>query len=111
MLVVASALLLGSLSGAALNLVVTALGVGLVVGAHGRFGEPLTIVSSTTPVMMVALGGAFGMHIIQDLKMAVRDFSCGRSRTAEDAIAQMERAVLHELRSRAARMGAHGRPA
>ena len=64
LLVVASALLLGSLSGAALNLVVTALGVGLVVGAHGRFGEPLTIVSSTTPVMMVALGGAFGMHII-----------------------------------------------
>jgi predicted RND superfamily exporter protein len=63
-LVIASALLLGSLSGAALNLVVTALGVGLVVGAHGRFGEPLTIVSSTTPVMMVALGGAFGMHII-----------------------------------------------
>lgn len=63
-LVLASALLLGSLSGAALNLVVTALGVGLVVGAHGRFDEPLTIVSSTTPVMMVALGGAFGMHII-----------------------------------------------
>ncbi|MGH1343414.1 MAG: efflux RND transporter permease subunit [Nannocystales bacterium] len=63
-LVLASALLLGSLSGAAINLVVTALGVGLVVGAHGRFGEPLTIVSSTTPVMMVALGGAFGMHII-----------------------------------------------
>lgn len=63
-LVLASAVLLGSLSGAALNLVVTALGVGLVVGAHGRFGEPLTIVSSTTPVMMVALGGAFGMHII-----------------------------------------------
>ncbi len=63
-LVLASALLLGSLSGAALNLVITALGVGLVVGAHGRFAEPLTIVSSTTPVMMVALGGAFGMHII-----------------------------------------------
>lgn len=63
-LVLASALLLGSLSGAALNLVVTALGVGLIVGAHGRFDEPLTIVSSTTPVMMVALGGAFGMHII-----------------------------------------------
>lgn len=63
-LVITSALLLGSLSGAALNLVVTALGVGLVVGAHGRFDEPLTIVSSTTPVMMVALGGAFGMHII-----------------------------------------------
>ncbi|MBV1861138.1 MAG: MMPL family transporter, partial [Nannocystaceae bacterium] len=63
-LVLASALLLGSLSGAALNLVVTALGVALVVGAHGRFDEPLTIVSSTIPVMMVALGGAFGMHII-----------------------------------------------
>ncbi len=63
-LVIASALLLGSVGGAGLNLVVTALGVGLVVGAHGRFGEPLTIVSSTTPVMMVALGGAFGMHII-----------------------------------------------
>ncbi len=63
-LVLASALLLGSLSGAALNLVVTGLGVGLVVGAHGRFGEPLTIVSSTIPVMMVALGGAFGMHVI-----------------------------------------------
>jgi hypothetical protein len=44
--------------------VLTGLGVGLVVGAHGRFGEPFTIVSSTTPVMMVALGGAFGMHMI-----------------------------------------------
>ncbi len=63
-LVLASGLLLRSFSGAVLNLLVTGLGVGLVVGAHGRFGEPLTIVSSTTPVMMVALGGAFGMHII-----------------------------------------------
>lgn len=70
-LVLASALLLGSLSGAAINLVVTALGVGLVVGAHGRFGEPLTIVSSTTPVMMVALGGAFGMHIIAGFQRQV----------------------------------------
>ena len=63
-LVVASAALLGSATGAALNLIVTGLGVALVVGAHGRFAEPFTIVSSTTPVMMVALGGAFGMHII-----------------------------------------------
>lgn len=63
-LVVASAALLGSLTGAVLNLIVTGLGVALVVGAHGRFGEPFTIVSSTTPVMMVALGGAFGMHMI-----------------------------------------------
>ncbi len=70
-LVLTSALLLGSLSGAALNLVVTALGVGLVIGAHGRFGEPLTIVSSTTPVMMVALGGAFGMHIISGYQRQV----------------------------------------
>lgn len=63
-LVLASALLLGSLTAAGLNLVITGLGVGLIVGAHGRFGEALTIVSSTTPVMMVALGGAFGMHIL-----------------------------------------------
>lgn len=63
-LVVASALLLGSITAAGLNLVITGLGVALIVGAHGRFGEPFTIVSSTTPVMMVALGGAFGMHIL-----------------------------------------------
>lgn len=63
-LVIASALLLGSITGAALNLSITGLGVGLIVGAHGTFDEPLTIVSSTTPVMMVALGGAFGMHMI-----------------------------------------------
>jgi predicted RND superfamily exporter protein len=63
-LVVTSALLLGSATGAALNLVLTGLGIGLVVGAHGVFGEPFTIVSSTTPVLMVALGGAFGMHMI-----------------------------------------------
>jgi uncharacterized protein len=63
-LAIASALLLGSVTGAALNLLVTGLGVALVVGAHGRFDEPFTIVSSTTPVMMVALGGAFGMHVI-----------------------------------------------
>ncbi len=63
-LVVVSALLLGSTTAAVLNLLVTGLGVLLIVGAHGRFGEPFTIVSSTTPVMMVALGGAFGMHVL-----------------------------------------------
>jgi uncharacterized protein len=63
-LVVTSALLLGSATAAGLNLVISGLGVALVVGAHGRFGEPFTIVSSTTPVMMVALGGAFGMHML-----------------------------------------------
>jgi uncharacterized protein len=63
-LVVASALLLGSVTAAGLNLVLSGLGVALIVGAHGRFGEPFTIVSSTTPVMMVALGGAFGMHML-----------------------------------------------
>jgi uncharacterized protein len=63
-LVVVSALLLGSVTAAALNLVLTGLGVGLVMGAHGVFGEPLTIVSSSLPVMMVALGGAFGVHIL-----------------------------------------------
>ncbi len=63
-LLVCSALLLRSVTAALLNLVVAGLGVALVVGAHGRFGEPFTIVSGTTPVLMVALGGAFGMHII-----------------------------------------------
>ncbi len=63
-LVLASALLLGSISAAGLNLVITGLGVALIVGAHGWFDEPFTIVSSTTPVMMVALGGAFGMHVL-----------------------------------------------
>jgi predicted RND superfamily exporter protein len=63
-LVVVSALLLRSVTAAILNLLLTGLGVLLVVGAHGRFGEPFTIVSSTMPVMMVALGGAFGMHIL-----------------------------------------------
>jgi predicted RND superfamily exporter protein len=63
-LAAASALLLGSLTAAFLNLFVTGLGVGLIMGAHGVFGEPLTIVSSSTPVMMVALGGAFGVHML-----------------------------------------------
>jgi predicted RND superfamily exporter protein len=63
-LAVASALLLGSVTAAILNLLVTGLGVALIMGAHGRFDEALTIVSSSTPVMMVALGGAFGMHIL-----------------------------------------------
>ena len=63
-LTITSALLLRSLSAALMNLVVAGIGVALVVGAHGRFGEPFTIVSSTTPVLMVALGGAFGMHLI-----------------------------------------------
>lgn len=63
-LVIVSALLLGSVTAAGLNLVLTGLGVGLVMGAHGRFGEPMTIVSSSLPVMMVALGGAFGVHIL-----------------------------------------------
>src|SRR5690606_30868206 len=40
------------------------IGVGLIVGAHGVFSEPFTIVSSATPMMMVALGGAFGVHIL-----------------------------------------------
>lgn len=63
-LVVVSALLLGSLTAALLNVLVTGLGVGLIMGAHGVFGEPLTIVSSSIPVMMVALGGAFGVHML-----------------------------------------------
>jgi predicted RND superfamily exporter protein len=63
-LTLTSALLLRSFTAAVMNLLIAGLGVGLVVGAHGVFGEPFTIVSSTTPVMMVALGGAFGMHLI-----------------------------------------------
>jgi predicted RND superfamily exporter protein len=63
-LAVASMLLLGSVTAAVLNLLVTGLGVALIMGAHGRFDEALTIVSSSTPVMMVALGGAFGVHIL-----------------------------------------------
>ncbi len=63
-LVVASAFLLRSVAAAFLNLIVTGLGVALIMGAHGRFAEPFTIVSSSTPVMMVALGGAFGMHVL-----------------------------------------------
>lgn len=63
-LVLVSALLLGSVTAAALNLVLTGLGVGLVLGAHGLVGEPLTIVSSSMSVLMVALGGAFGVHIL-----------------------------------------------
>ncbi len=63
-LVLVSAILLGSLMAAVLNVLVTGLGVGLVMGAHGVFGEALTIVSSSIPVMMVALGGAFGVHVL-----------------------------------------------
>lgn len=63
-LAIASMLLLGSVTAAVLNLLVTGLGVALIMGAHGRFDEALTIVSSSTPVMMVALGGAFGVHIL-----------------------------------------------
>lgn len=63
-LAIASMLLLGSVTAAVLNLIVTGLGVALIMGAHGRFDEALTIVSSSTPVMMVALGGAFGVHIL-----------------------------------------------
>ena len=63
-LAVASAVLLASIPAAILNLLVTGLGVALIMGAHGRFDEPLTIVSSSTPVMMVALGGAFGVHML-----------------------------------------------
>lgn len=63
-LVIVSAALLGSVAAAAVSLVLTGLGVGLVLGAHGRFGEALTIVSSSMPVMMVALGGAFGVHML-----------------------------------------------
>lgn len=69
-LAVTSALLLGSVVAAILNLVLTGLGVALVMGAHGWMGEPLTIVSSTTPVMMVALGGAFGMHMLAGFQRA-----------------------------------------
>jgi len=63
-LTIASALLLRSLAAALANLLVAGLGVAMVVGAHGVFGEPFSVVSSTTPVLMVALGGAFGMHLI-----------------------------------------------
>ncbi len=63
-LVLVSGLLLRSLTAAILNVLVTGLGVALIMGAHGTFGEALTIVSSSIPVMMVALGGAFGVHVL-----------------------------------------------
>ncbi|MEZ4385047.1 MAG: MMPL family transporter [Nannocystaceae bacterium] len=63
-LVLVSGILLGSFVAAVLNVLVTGLGVGLVMGAHGVFHEALTIVSSSIPVMMVALGGAFGVHVL-----------------------------------------------
>lgn len=63
-LVIASAVLLRSVVAAILNLILAGLGVGLVMGTLGTFDEPLSIVSSTTPVMMVALGGAFGVHML-----------------------------------------------
>jgi predicted RND superfamily exporter protein len=63
-LILVSAVLLGSGVAAAINLILTGLGVGLVLGMHGRLGESLTIVSSSMPVMMVALGGAFGVHML-----------------------------------------------
>jgi len=63
-LVVASAALLASVAAAAINTIVTGLCVLLALGAHGRFDEPFTIVSSSMPVMMVALGGAFGIHVL-----------------------------------------------
>ena len=63
-LVVVSAFFLRSLTAAVINLLVTGLGVAIVMGAHGTFDEPLTIVSSSIPVMMIALGGAFGMHML-----------------------------------------------
>jgi predicted RND superfamily exporter protein len=79
-LAVASALLLGSVTAAVLNLLVTGLGVALIMGAHGRFDEALTIVSSSTPVMMVALGGAFGVHILAGYQ---RREGTSRSRASE----------------------------
>ena len=69
-LVVVSAFFLRSFAAALINLVVTGIGVGLVMGAHGRFHEPLTIVSSSIPVMMIALGGAFGMHMLAGYQRA-----------------------------------------
>ena len=69
-LVVVSAFFLRSFAAALINLIVTGIGVGLVMGAHGRFHEPLTIVSSSIPVMMIALGGAFGMHMLAGYQRA-----------------------------------------
>jgi predicted RND superfamily exporter protein len=86
-LVIVSALLLGSVTAAGLNLVLTGLGVGLVMGAHGRFGEPLTIVSSSLPVMMVALGGAFGVHILAGYQRQTRDAARARERDGPRAVA------------------------
>src|SRR5690606_15524046 len=63
-LVGVSALLLGSAPAAGPNLLWPGPGGGLVLGVHGRLGEALTIVSSSMPVLMVALGGAFGVHML-----------------------------------------------
>jgi predicted RND superfamily exporter protein len=78
-LVLVSALLLGSLTAAVLNVLVTGLGVGLIMGAHGVFGEPLTIVSSSIPVMMVALGGAFGVHMLAGYQRQAGESSRARA--------------------------------
>jgi predicted RND superfamily exporter protein len=63
-LMIVSGVLLGSPVAALINLILTGLGVGLVLGAHGRYGEALTIVSNSMPVLLVALGGAFGVHML-----------------------------------------------
>ena len=90
-LIAVSALLLGSLTAAVLNVVVTGLGVGLIMGAHGVFGEALTIVSSSIPVMMVALGGAFGVHMLAGYQR--QEGATSRAR-AEAALRELWRPVI-----------------
>ena len=89
-LALASAVMLRSITAALLNLVVVGLGVGLVMGAHGRFDEPLTVVSSTIPVLMVALGGAFGMHILAGYQRQLGD----RAERVRATVAELWRPVV-----------------
>ncbi len=59
-----SALLLRSVWAAALNLAMVGLSLLCVLGVHTLLDVRLSIVSSTLPVLLVALGGAFGMHML-----------------------------------------------
>ncbi|MCA9662065.1 MAG: MMPL family transporter [Myxococcales bacterium] len=90
-LILVSGVLLGSFVAAILNVLVTGLGVGLVMGAHGVFGEALTIVSSSIPVMMVALGGAFGVHVLAGFQRQHGESSRAR---ASAVIRELWRPVL-----------------
>ncbi len=68
--------------GSLLVLSAVALGAVWTLGGMARIGEPLTVVSTTLPIVLVAIGGAYGAHVLAAFSVARGETAAERVRLA-----------------------------